>query len=181
MNPQIRVIALDLDGVLFDGPSAAYPIAEAVGIKDKFIAEYSRIQREGLSLEESVIQGSKIWKGIPTTGVYDSVVKWLKLAVEKRGFKRTWFLSPNALCYGGKGRKAVPEKLEQLLQGVTSINGLDEVFFGAFPSEVRPEFVTKDLLKMMRECPTRLYRLVFSQEVIGFLRLPTDITPWRRD
>ncbi len=81
----------------------------------------------------------------------DSVVKWLKLAVEKRGFKRTWFLSPNALCYGGRGRKAVPEKLEQLLRGVTSINGLDEVFFGAFPSEVRPEFVTNDLLKMMRE------------------------------
>ncbi|MGY5854864.1 MAG: TIGR04013 family B12-binding domain/radical SAM domain-containing protein [Candidatus Thorarchaeota archaeon] len=81
----------------------------------------------------------------------DSVVKWLKLAVEKRGFKRTWFLSPNALCYGGRGRKAVPEKLEQLLRGVTSINGLDEIFFGAFPSEVRPEFVTNDLLKMMRE------------------------------
>jgi radical SAM superfamily enzyme YgiQ (UPF0313 family) len=60
-------------------------------------------------------------------------------------------LSPNALCYGGRGREAIPEKLEQLLRGATSIDGLDEVFFGAFPSEVRPEFVTDDLLKMMRE------------------------------
>lgn len=81
----------------------------------------------------------------------ESVAYWLKQAVEKRGFERTWFLSPNAFCYGGKGRKAVPDKLEALLKVSTSVEGLDELFFGSFPSEVRPEFVTKDLLEMFRQ------------------------------
>ena len=80
----------------------------------------------------------------------ESITNWLKLAVEKSGFERTWFLSPNALCYGGHGRKAEPEKLENLLKAVTKIDGLEEVFFGSFPSEVRPEFVTKSILEMLR-------------------------------
>ncbi|MHA2042737.1 MAG: TIGR04013 family B12-binding domain/radical SAM domain-containing protein [Candidatus Thorarchaeota archaeon] len=80
----------------------------------------------------------------------ESVVHWLKQAVQKRGFRRTWFLSPNALSYGGKGRDVVPDKLELLLKETTSVEGLEEVFFGAFPSEVRPEFVTKPILEMMR-------------------------------
>lgn len=80
----------------------------------------------------------------------ESVVHWLKLAVQKRGFRRTWFLSPNALSYGGKGRDVVPDKLEQLLKESTAVEGLEEVFFGAFPSEVRPEFVNKPVLEMMR-------------------------------
>jgi radical SAM superfamily enzyme YgiQ (UPF0313 family) len=74
----------------------------------------------------------------------------LKLAVEKSGFQRTWFMSPNALSYGGYGRRPEPEKLESLLKEVNKIEGLDEVFFGSFPSEVRPEFVSPAILEMLR-------------------------------
>ena len=80
----------------------------------------------------------------------ESITKWLRTAVEKIGFRRTWFLSPNALCYGGRGRVVVPDKLEHLLKESTSIEGLDEVFFGSFPSEVRPEFVSKEILELLR-------------------------------
>lgn len=80
----------------------------------------------------------------------DSIIHWLERAVAERGFERTWFLSPNALCYGGRGRHAVPEKLEDLLKRATAVEGLEEVFFGSFPSEVRPEFVTRQLLDTMR-------------------------------
>jgi len=80
----------------------------------------------------------------------ESITNWLKLAVERSGFERTWFLSPNALCYGGHGRKSEPEKIEELLKSVTKVDGLDEVFFGSFPSEVRPEFVTRSILEMLR-------------------------------
>lgn len=80
----------------------------------------------------------------------DSVTYWLERAVRERGFERTWFLSPNALCYGGKGRSVAREKLERLLRETKSISGLD-LFFGSFPSEVRPEFVTRDVLGMFRE------------------------------
>jgi B12-binding domain/radical SAM domain protein len=81
----------------------------------------------------------------------ESVVHWLKRAVDERGFKRTWLLSPNALCYGGRGRKTEMQKLQKLLEATNSIDGLKEVFFGAFPSEVRPEFVTRNALEMMKE------------------------------
>jgi B12-binding domain/radical SAM domain protein len=81
----------------------------------------------------------------------ESVVYWLKRAVEERGFERTWFLSPNALCYGGRGRKTEQKKLQYLLDKSTSIEGLKEVYFGAFPSEVRPEFVTRSVLEMMKQ------------------------------
>ena len=80
----------------------------------------------------------------------EAVVKWLTLAVERSGFDRTWFLSPNALSYGGRGRTVEPDKLESLLRAVTKIEGLNEVFFGSFPSEVRPEFVTRPVLEMMK-------------------------------
>jgi len=79
-----------------------------------------------------------------------SVIKWLTAAVEKSGFTRAWFLSPNALSYGGKGMRAEPEKLESLLRESTKVEGLDEMFFGSFPSEVRPEFVTQPILEMLR-------------------------------
>ena len=81
----------------------------------------------------------------------DAVVHWLTRAVERSGFDRTWFLSPNALSYGGRGRSVEPDKLEGLLRAATRIEGLEEVFFGSFPSEVRPEFVTRPILEMMRE------------------------------
>ncbi|MFX1602221.1 MAG: TIGR04013 family B12-binding domain/radical SAM domain-containing protein [Promethearchaeota archaeon] len=80
----------------------------------------------------------------------DSVVTWLNRAVQKRGFRRTWLLSPNALSYGGKGREMDLDRLEDLLSGATSVEGLEEVFFGAFPSEVRPEFVTREALDLLR-------------------------------
>lgn len=80
----------------------------------------------------------------------DSVVAWLNRAAQQRGFRRTWFLSPNAFSYGGMGREMNLDRLENLLKGATSVEGLEEVFFGAFPSEVRPEFVTKEALDLLR-------------------------------
>ncbi|MHA1769105.1 MAG: TIGR04013 family B12-binding domain/radical SAM domain-containing protein [Candidatus Thorarchaeota archaeon] len=80
----------------------------------------------------------------------DNIVTWLERAVTERGFERTWFLSPNALSYGGRGRDVNPGKIEGLLRRTTAIEGLKEVFFGSFPSEVRPEFVTDEVLEIMR-------------------------------
>ena len=41
-------------------------------------------------------------------------------------------------------------KIRRLLINLRKVDGLEEVFFGTFPSEVRPEFVRKDVLEMMR-------------------------------
>lgn len=81
----------------------------------------------------------------------DSVVRWLSLAAQKRHFRRTWFLSPNALCYGGNGLTSRPEELESLLSKSASVDGIEEIFFGSFPSEVRPEFANHRILEILRQ------------------------------
>jgi B12-binding domain/radical SAM domain protein len=80
----------------------------------------------------------------------ESITEWLRLAVERSGFTRAWFLSPNALSYGGRGMRAEPEKLESLLKESTKIEGLEELFFGSFPSEARPDFVSRPILEVLR-------------------------------
>jgi B12-binding domain/radical SAM domain protein len=55
------------------------------------------------------------------------------------------FISPNSLAYGSDGRNPKPEILQQLLK---SIYDLDvRIFFATFPSETRPEFITRPVLE----------------------------------
>jgi B12-binding domain/radical SAM domain protein len=71
----------------------------------------------------------------------DNVLYWVKKAVELK-YDKVWFTAPNAFAYGSKTREPNVDTLEKLLQGLHQIDGLDQVYFGTFPSEVRPEFVT---------------------------------------
>lgn len=79
MNGDIRVISLDLDGVLFDGPSAAYPLARQLGLGKKFMEIYQRISKEKKELEDSIREGSSIWNGVAVDGSYDDLVFSLPL------------------------------------------------------------------------------------------------------
>lgn len=79
MTSKIKVISLDLDGVLFDGSSAAATIAQHVGLRDKFMALFQRIAQEELSLRETAIEGAKIWEGLPVDATYHFLVKRLPL------------------------------------------------------------------------------------------------------
>ncbi len=54
------------------------------------------------------------------------------------------FISANAFAYGSSGRQPEPSAVKRLLQ---SIQGT--IYFGTFPSEVRPEFVTRELLELV--------------------------------
>jgi phosphoserine phosphatase len=79
MRGNIRVISFDLDGVLFDGPSAAFPIAQQLGLGEKFMAVYAKVTQEKRRFEESIIEGCKIWKGVATDGAYNHLVNELPL------------------------------------------------------------------------------------------------------
>ncbi|TXT55190.1 MAG: hypothetical protein BAJATHORv1_40100 [Candidatus Thorarchaeota archaeon] len=79
MQNEIKIIAFDLDGVLFDGPSAAFPVAHALGLGEKFLRIMKENQIKKLSLTESIIEGSKIWRGIPVDGTLDSLIESLPL------------------------------------------------------------------------------------------------------
>ncbi|EHP86472.1 TIGR04013 family B12-binding domain/radical SAM domain-containing protein [Methanotorris formicicus] len=58
------------------------------------------------------------------------------------------FITPNAFCYGSKnGLKPNIEKLEHLLRELSKIKR--RLFFGTFPSEVRPEFIKKETIELV--------------------------------
>jgi len=60
------------------------------------------------------------------------------------------FISPNALAYGSDGVSPNLKAVEKLLHLCGSKNDM-RVFFGTFPSEVRPEFVTRKTARYIAE------------------------------
>jgi B12-binding domain/radical SAM domain protein len=69
----------------------------------------------------------------------------------KHGLKDIRFITPNALSYGSEdGIKLNLKAVEELLSSVKKIKGVRRVFFGSFPSEVRPEHVTEESVELIK-------------------------------
>ena len=79
MQESIKVISLDLDGVLFNGSSAAYPLAVELGLGPRFLEVYQKTVAGTQSLEDSITEGAKIWRGVRADGTYDYTVESLPL------------------------------------------------------------------------------------------------------
>jgi B12-binding domain/radical SAM domain protein len=93
----------------------------------------------------------------------EDVVKWIKRGAEIK-YDKIWFLTPNAFAYGGKnGTKPNPTALQELLSSVRIIPGVKEIYFGTFPSEVRPEFCTREVLEAVIPYITNRYFVVGAQ------------------
>ncbi|MCE8423971.1 MAG: TIGR04013 family B12-binding domain/radical SAM domain-containing protein [Candidatus Methanoperedens sp.] len=71
----------------------------------------------------------------------DMISKYAKLLGDVR------FTSPNAFAYGSDGVHQRIEKIESLLRALSPAN----IFFGTFPSEVRPEFITDSILELIQD------------------------------
>ena len=59
------------------------------------------------------------------------------------------FVTPNAFAYGSDGRTPRFEKVRRLLASLAREKA--RIWFGTFPSEVRPEFVTDEGLELVHE------------------------------
>lgn len=61
------------------------------------------------------------------------------------------FISPNALAYGSPdGRRPNAAALQELLSGLRQrVSHAGRIFFGTFPSEVRPEWVQPHLMELL--------------------------------
>ena len=70
-----------------------------------------------------------------------------------RGLTDIRFITPNAFSYGSPDGKTVNlPALRELLAGVRKVlGGQGRIFFGSFPSEVRPEHVTPETIALLRE------------------------------
>lgn len=79
MHKEIKIIAFDLDGVLYDGVSAAFHLAQQVGLGQKYQELFVRMATEALSFDDSLRLGAKIWEGIAFGGEYRQLVMELPL------------------------------------------------------------------------------------------------------
>ncbi|MBZ3935736.1 TIGR04013 family B12-binding domain/radical SAM domain-containing protein [Methanimicrococcus blatticola] len=59
------------------------------------------------------------------------------------------FISSNAFAYGSNGVTAKSEKVKELLSSLSELEN-KRIFFGTFPSEVRPEFVTDEMIDLVK-------------------------------
>ncbi|MCF2139393.1 MAG: TIGR04013 family B12-binding domain/radical SAM domain-containing protein [Candidatus Lokiarchaeota archaeon] len=77
----------------------------------------------------------------------DALIKWIKLGAEIK-YDKLWFLSPNAFAYGSRnGVTPNVDMLYQLLSHIYDIKNIKGIYFGTFPSEVRPESVTHEVME----------------------------------
>jgi B12-binding domain/radical SAM domain protein len=65
-----------------------------------------------------------------------------------RYYRDVRFITPNAFAYGSNGYKVELLEIEALLKLLSNLN--KRIYFGTFPSEVRPEFVTPEALKLVK-------------------------------
>ncbi len=63
------------------------------------------------------------------------------------------FISPNSLSYGSQELQPNIEALQELLFGLKRVarDYKGRIFYGTFPSEVRPEFVTDETMRLLRD------------------------------
>jgi len=72
----------------------------------------------------------------------DSILRWAKY------YKDLRFTSSNALAYGSDGIHPRFDRVEKLLCELHRI-GDRNIYFGTFPSEVRPEFITEESIGLI--------------------------------
>jgi B12-binding domain/radical SAM domain protein len=79
-----------------------------------------------------------------------NVRQWARFLVG-RGFRDFRFLTPTSLSYGSRGPEPDLAAVGELLAGVRAEIGPErKLWFGTFPSEVRPEHITAASLTLLR-------------------------------
>ncbi|MEQ1634392.1 MAG: TIGR04013 family B12-binding domain/radical SAM domain-containing protein, partial [Planctomycetota bacterium] len=80
----------------------------------------------------------------------ENIEQWARYLVG-RGFRDLRFLTPTSLSYGTRNQEPDLGAVEHLLATVRAVIGPERrLWFGTFPSEVRPEHVTPESLTLLR-------------------------------
>ncbi|HEV7896841.1 MAG TPA: TIGR04013 family B12-binding domain/radical SAM domain-containing protein [Planosporangium sp.] len=78
-------------------------------------------------------------------------VRWHVDQMRQRGLRDVRFITPTALSYGSDNEEPNLAAVEELLASCKEGVGPDgRVFFGSFPSEIRPEHVSREALRLVR-------------------------------
>lgn len=99
------------------------------------------------------------------------------------GHRRIRFLSPDAFAYRGDAKLPAAESVASLLSACRTA-GASQLMLGSFPSEVRPDHITVDLLRLIRErCINRTLVLGAqsgSDRVLGLMNRRHTVEQTRR-
>ncbi|MEO3783877.1 TIGR04013 family B12-binding domain/radical SAM domain-containing protein [Actinocorallia sp. B10E7] len=80
-----------------------------------------------------------------------SVVEHVR-GMREFGLKDVRFITPTSLSYGSQGPDPDLDAVEELLSSVKDeLPGNGRIFFGSFPSEVRPEHVSPESMRMLKK------------------------------
>ncbi len=150
--------AVDLDGRLHVAPEhGLFPFAE--------------ISR-GCSHACAFCQVPHLFPGPMRHRSPETIARGVARAVEA-GFKRIRYLTPDAFAYAGGGRKRGAQALSALLDAAEHA-GARQQMLGSFPSEVRPDRIDAELLRLIRlRCFNRTLVLGAqsgSDRVLGLMR-----------
>jgi B12-binding domain/radical SAM domain protein len=78
-------------------------------------------------------------------------VRWHVDRMRERGLRDVRFITPTALSYGTDGEEPNLAGVEELLASCKEgIGANGRVFFGSFPSEIRPEHVSREALRLVK-------------------------------
>ncbi|OYT40543.1 MAG: B12-binding domain/radical SAM domain-containing protein [Desulfurococcales archaeon ex4484_58] len=82
----------------------------------------------------------------------DSIFRYADIMVSY-GVRDLRFISPNSFSYGSINGKLNVEAIEELLSKLYLLvrEKNARIFFGSFPSEVRPEYVTEEVVRVLRK------------------------------
>jgi B12-binding domain/radical SAM domain protein len=79
-------------------------------------------------------------------------VRWHVDRMRARGLRDVRFITPTALSYGSQTEEPNLDAVEELLAGCREgIGPNGRVFFGSFPSEIRPEHVSREALRLVKK------------------------------
>ncbi len=93
----------------------------------------------------------------------ENVVHWTD-AMRRAGCGYVRFLSPTAFSYGARGEEVDLGAIEALLSGVRrSLGSAARIYFGTFPSEVRPEHVTPEVLALVKRFASNTQLVIGGQ------------------
>jgi B12-binding domain/radical SAM domain protein len=80
----------------------------------------------------------------------ENIVKWTEIS-KKHNRPEIRFITPDAFAYGSDGKRLRLDTLAEMLKGVNKVVGREHTYIGTFPSEVRPESVSREAIELVRE------------------------------
>jgi len=79
----------------------------------------------------------------------DDIIRWVEVS-RRHDRPEMRFITPDAFAYGSDGRHVRLDALAEMLQAVNAVVGQEHTYLGSFPSEVRPDSVSREAVDLVK-------------------------------